>query len=63
MAKAVKVAFSERAEDQRRLRQAGGSIVFSKNGKAQFSFPSMDHYREWQRLGTEAYKRKVAEAQ
>ncbi|MEG7378949.1 hypothetical protein V5785_06310 [Bacillus subtilis] len=62
MAKAVKVAFSERAEDQQRLRQVGGSIVFSK-GKPQFQFPSMDHYRKWQRLGTEAYKRKVAEAQ
>lgn len=62
MAKAVKVAFSERAEDQRRLRQAGGSIVFSK-GKPLFQFPSMEHYREWQRLGAEAYKRKVAEAQ
>ncbi|MCY8805740.1 hypothetical protein [Bacillus sp. FSL H8-0515] len=59
MAKAVKVAFSERAEDQQRLRQVGGSIVFAKNGKPQFHFPSMDHYREWQRLGAEAYKRKV----
>lgn len=38
MAKAVKVAFSERAEDQQRLRQVGGSIVIAKNGKAQFSF-------------------------
>ncbi|MFJ5794436.1 hypothetical protein ACILR7_08360 [Bacillus atrophaeus] len=62
MAKAVKVAFSERAEDQQRLRQAGGSIVFSK-GKPLFQFPCMDAYREWQRLGTEAYKRKVEAAQ
>ncbi|MCY8813632.1 hypothetical protein [Bacillus atrophaeus] len=62
MAKAIKVAFSERAEDQQRLRQVGGSIVFSK-GKPQFHFPSMDAYREWQRLGTEAYKRKVEAAQ
>ncbi len=38
MAKSIKVAFSERAEDQQRLRQVGGSIVFAKNGKAQFSF-------------------------
>ncbi|MCY8081764.1 hypothetical protein MOC02_00365 [Bacillus inaquosorum] len=59
MTRAVKVAFSERAEDQQRLRQVGGSIVLAKSGKAQFSFPSMDHYREWQRLGAEEYKRKV----
>ncbi|ASS70084.1 hypothetical protein [Bacillus atrophaeus] len=63
MAKAVKVAFSERAEDQQRLRQVGGSIVLKTNGKPQFHFPSMDAYREWQRLGTEAYKRKVEAAQ
>ncbi|MCY8918085.1 hypothetical protein MOE20_00905 [Bacillus atrophaeus] len=63
MAKAVRVVFSERPEDQKRLRQVGGSIVFAKNGKPQFHFPSMDAYREWQRLGTEAYKRKVEAAQ
>ncbi|WP_445429245.1 hypothetical protein [Bacillus atrophaeus] len=59
MTRAVKVAFSERPEDQKRLRQVGGSIVFGSKGKPQFHFPSMDAYREWQRLGAEEYKRKV----
>ncbi|AFZ90199.1 MULTISPECIES: hypothetical protein [Bacillus] len=62
MAKRITASFSDRADDQKRLGQVGGSVMFSK-GKPVFSFPSMDAYREWQRLGTEAYLRKVAEAQ
>ena len=58
MPKPVTASFSDRVDDQRRLREVGGSIMFSK-GKPVFSFPSMDAYREWQRLGAEAYKRKV----
>lgn len=58
MPKPVTASFSDRADDQKRLREVGGSIMFSK-GKPIFSFPSMDAYREWQRLGAEAYKRKA----
>lgn len=58
MAKRITAAFSDRADDQQRLREVGGSIMFSK-GKPVFSFPSMDAYREWRWLGAEAYKRKA----
>ncbi|MEH6439327.1 hypothetical protein V7728_05085 [Bacillus sp. JHAA] len=58
MPKPVTASFSDRTDDQKRLRQVGGSIMFSK-GKPVFSFPSMAAYREWQQLGAEAYKRRV----
>ncbi|MEX5836444.1 hypothetical protein D070_10405 [Bacillus velezensis] len=58
MAKRITASFSDRVDDQKRLREVGGSIIFSK-GKPVFSFPSMDAYRKWQQLGAEAYKRKV----
>ncbi|MED1774033.1 hypothetical protein ABE385_04580 [Bacillus velezensis] len=58
MPKPVTASFSDRTDDQKRLRKVGGSIMFSK-GKPVFSFPSMDAYREWQQLGAEAYKRRV----
>ncbi|MCR9038566.1 hypothetical protein QRX25_10140 [Bacillus sp. L381] len=60
MAKSITVSFSDRADDQERLSQVGGSITFDKYGCPVFSFPSMDAYREWQRRGTEAYLREVA---
>ncbi|AKQ71737.1 MULTISPECIES: hypothetical protein [Bacillus] len=59
MAKAITAPFSNRREDQQRLYKVGGSIVIDKQGRTVFSFPSMDKYREWQRLGAEAHKRKV----
>ncbi|NPC93642.1 hypothetical protein HOO54_15730 [Bacillus sp. WMMC1349] len=62
MAKAITAPFSERPGDQDRLTQVGGSIFIDKRGKVLFRFPSMDAYREWQKLGTEAYKRKVGAA-
>lgn len=62
MPKAITAPFSNRREDQQRLYKVGGSIVIDKQGRTIFSFPSMDKYREWQRLGAEAYQRKVAAA-
>ncbi|MCM3436811.1 hypothetical protein M3657_21310 [Bacillus licheniformis] len=59
MAKAITAPFSNRREDQQRLYKVGGSIVIDQQGRTVFSFPSMDKYREWQRLGAEAQKRKV----
>ncbi|WP_367386972.1 hypothetical protein ABZM97_16040 [Bacillus vallismortis] len=59
MTKSITAPFSNRREDQQRLYKVNGSIVIDKNGRMFFSFPSMDAYREWQRLGAEEYKRKV----
>ncbi|MBU8787101.1 hypothetical protein KM903_12055 [Bacillus glycinifermentans] len=59
MAKTITAPFSNRREDQQRLYKVNGSIVIDKNGRTFFNFPSMDAYREWQRLGAEAHKRKV----
>lgn len=38
MAKSITVSFSDRADDQERLSQVGGSITFDKYGRPVFSF-------------------------